>query len=197
MKPTHIIFEGKRKAGVVDLPERPNITLTCDVGCNGHCGDYCPIIHDNKIKLENYEQHLKQALANPIFFKDEKDEEKISYEIYIRQEDRNKHFTEWQPEPDKPYTIPEGVEIKEDWFKENIEGLGGNGLATTSKKFAFIVDTGARLPEKKEQPFLIACNGIIGMNGICNKCFQYSQSSSNYCGRMVEQDVFTEEINRK
>jgi len=34
---------------------------------------------------------------------------------------------------------------------------------------------------------LTTCDGIIGMDGICSKCYQPAMTSSNICGRLYEQ----------
>ena len=99
------------------MPEEPIILpLTCNVKCDGYCGDVCPEIRSNRIENERqiqvYKNKIQQARASALPVADES-KEKVNLEIWWQctpdtgddMKLKAISFDDWQPDFTKEYRI--------------------------------------------------------------------------------------------
>lgn len=127
---THqIVFDKELRAAVCEWPEEPPIEAS---------------IYADEIAMGRYNKAIVNALANRIYFKLKEDELAI---ISKMSADGNLH---WPPVIDKPYAVPEGLEIKIQCpcGKEKISGCFQQvGYCHWDERFAFLKSKGQKIKE--------------------------------------------------
>jgi len=104
--PKYAMFQpGKILVTIEPMPIRLRVSLSCNENCNGECGEVCPIIQANKIKLKDYDEKYRDWLASFTIEVDQEQDKEFIFNKLCKEYSLLSGSTEFG----KPYAI-EGVE---------------------------------------------------------------------------------------